>query len=576
MSTIPAKAIVSVIPGVLPAGGSGLALNGLVLTTNTQVPIGAVQPFSNANDVGDYFGPSSDEYNAASIYFAGFDNSAIKPGRILFSQYNQDDVAAYLRGGPLGMTLAQLQAVPTGSLSIVMDGYTHAAASVDLSAASSFSNAASVINTAINASQPQAATSSAATISGTTLTVGGTITGTWAAGQTISGSGVTASSKILDQLSGTTGGAGTYQLDLSSTVGSPTAITASATPIVVTYDSVSGAFLATSGIEGVPSTAAYATGTIAAGIKLTQATGAVVSQGAVAAVPSTFMDDVVNQTQNWACFTSLFDPDNGSGNDVKMEFALWTTRQVDRWAYVAWDDDAAPLTVVPATGSMGQLLQAGDYSGTCLVYSPDYTYAVFVLGYAASIDFTQLAGRTTLAFRSQSGLLPVITNQTEADNLTDNGYNFYGAYGTANDEFVWMYNGLISGRFQWMDAYVNQIWMNAQFQLDLMLLLQTVRAVPYNAAGQALIEASLGSTIQQALAFQAFSPGVVLSSTQVAALRAEAGADISATLYSQGYYVQVGVATPQVRQNRQSPPCAFWYTDAGAVQKINLRSIAVQ
>jgi hypothetical protein len=64
------------------------------------------------------------------------------------------------------------------------------------------------------------------TISGTTLTVAGTLTGTFTVGQIVSsGASVTAGSQILQQLTGTRGGAGTYQLSASSTVSSGEAMT---------------------------------------------------------------------------------------------------------------------------------------------------------------------------------------------------------------------------------------------------------------------------------------------------------------------------------------------------------------
>lgn len=65
------------------------------------------------------------------------------------------------------------------------------------------------------------------TISGTygVLTVAGTVTGTFGAGMSISGSGVTAGTKVYQQLTGSTGVAGTYVVDPTQTAGS-TAITA--------------------------------------------------------------------------------------------------------------------------------------------------------------------------------------------------------------------------------------------------------------------------------------------------------------------------------------------------------------
>lgn len=66
------------------------------------------------------------------------------------------------------------------------------------------------------------------TIAGTTLTVGGTVTGIFAVGQTISGTGVTAGTTITALGTGT-GGAGTYTVSVSQTVATATTITAATT-----------------------------------------------------------------------------------------------------------------------------------------------------------------------------------------------------------------------------------------------------------------------------------------------------------------------------------------------------------
>lgn len=78
----------------------------------------------------------------------------------------------------------------------------------------------------------QTTASTTITGSGGTLTVAGTITGTFVAGQTISGTSVTAGSTILAAISGT-GGAGTYAVSAAQTLGS-TDITASGGTLTVT------------------------------------------------------------------------------------------------------------------------------------------------------------------------------------------------------------------------------------------------------------------------------------------------------------------------------------------------------
>lgn len=646
MATIPASAIVQVLPSVLSAGGSALDLIGLILTSNTRVPIGTVQPFSTKLDVSDYFGASSQEAAIANVYFNGFDGSTKKPGSILYTQYPWVSVPAYLRSGSVTtMTLAQLQLL-SGSLTIVVDGYTRTAASIVLSGATSFSSAAALIQAGLTATEPTAATvtgdiapetaSVTGSIAGSVLTVTAVGSGTLVPGAILTGTDVVSGTQITAQLSGTTGEegtyavselqvvasttisatyglmtvsavasgtlsvgqtisgvgvtlgtlitglgtgtglTGTYYVDLTQTVASET-LTAKSTPITVTFDSVSGSFLVTSGITGPSSTIAYATGTLATPIKMTAATGAVISQGAAAATQSAFMNGVIAVTQNWATFMTSFDPDYGSGNTQKLAFAAWTDDQNGNYAYVCSDNDITPTQTVPATTSLGYLLSESDYSGTILLYEPsDLYFAPFVCGFVASIDFEATNGRATLAFKGQSGITAGVTNQTVGDNLIANGYNFYGAYATANQDFLFAYPGSVSGQFQWADSYVNQIWLNHALQLALMELLTNVNSIPYNSAGYALIEAACADPIRAGLNFGAFRAGVTLSSAQIAEVNSAAGAQIAQTLQAQGWYLQVRDASPQVRQARQSPPCNFWYVDGQSVQQIVLASINVQ
>ncbi len=72
-----------------------------------------------------------------------------------------------------------------------------------------------------SASMNQDASGTASTISGTTLTVGGTIAGTFAVGQYIWGANVLANTYITALGTGT-GGAGTYTVSAAQTVGSTT------------------------------------------------------------------------------------------------------------------------------------------------------------------------------------------------------------------------------------------------------------------------------------------------------------------------------------------------------------------
>lgn len=494
-ASIPASAIVNVVPNVISAGGSGLDLVGLILTDGARVPIGAVASFSSAEAVSAYFGPLSTEATLAGIYFAGYTGSPIKPASLLIAQYPTADVAAWLRGGSLEtMTVAQLQAL-SGTLTITADGAALTSSSIDLSAATSFSNAATIIEAAFT---------------------------------------------------------------------SP--------GFSVTFDSVASAFVFTGDTTGADATMAFATGTLADGLKLTQATGAVVSDGADTAVPAAAMDAIVDQTQDFVSFTTTFKPELAD----MLAFAGWTHGKANRFFYAAWDDDAAAIGSSDTT-SFGYEVGQEGYSGIAPIYDPNNgaEMAAFLMGSIASIDFQASNGRITTAFRSGS-VQPGVTNRTIADNLIANGYNFYGSYATANDQFRFFYPGQISGDFEWIDSWVCQVWMNNGFQLALMNLLTGIGSIPYNAEGYGLIATALQGQIDAAVNFGAIRAGISLSPLQAEEVNTAAGLKISDTLEQRGWYVRVADASPEVRAARGSPPVSVFYTDGQSIQKITLSSVLVQ
>lgn len=626
--------------------------------------MGQVLAFASQTDIASYFGDNSQEALLAGNYFLGFDNSHKKPGSLLIAQYNQAAVAAYLRSGQVsGLSIPQLQSI-SGTLIVSVDGYVRTASSLNLVSATSFSAAAGLIATALNAggANPNVASYTAAvaattnaftgsiagnlltvtavssgvlvagtTLTGTgisagtkitgqissatgtnggvgvytvdinqvavgpisitgaygTMTVASVASGTISVGQTIAGSGVVAGTKVT-QLGSGTGLAGTYFVDNATVVASGT-ITSAGSALTCFYDSVQGTFVIKSGITGAASSVGYASGTTANALNMQLSDGAILSQGSAGQTPAGFMDGVIQFTQDWATFMTLFDPDFGSGNTQKMAFAQWNNTQQNSYAYVAWDTDIVPTEVQPDDSSLGQLLNDSNTSGTFLQWAPDTTQgpmkAAFICGTAASIDFTQHNGRITFAFRQQSGLFADVTNQTVAHNLggdpqsigsRGNFYNFYGAYATRNDQFVWENRGFVSGPFLWFDSYINQIWLNNALQLALMVLLQSTYSIPYNQQGYALIEAACLDPINDALNFGAIRAGITLSQSQIAQINSNAGLDIAATVQARGWYLQISDASPQVRAARASPPCTLWYTDGQSVQAINLASIEVQ
>lgn len=148
MSTIPFSQVVSVVPSVLSAGGQAVDLNGLFLTQSSYAPYGQVLQFSDAAGVQSYFGSTSSEATLASIYFNGYSIGTQLPGSLLFARYPETAIAGTLQGGSLAsVTLGQLQAF-TGTLAITVAGIVKTSGTINLTAATSFSNAATIIQAA--------------------------------------------------------------------------------------------------------------------------------------------------------------------------------------------------------------------------------------------------------------------------------------------------------------------------------------------------------------------------------------------------------------------------------------------
>lgn len=647
MTSIKAEQFVRVISSVLGAGGNPLDFNGLFLTDSYRVPIGEVYSFPGPDStaVAEFFGASSPEAAAATVYFLGFDNSTTKPNAMLFANYNRTAVGAWLQGGDVSaLTIPQLQAL-SGTLTIAVDGATKTSGAINLSSAVSFSSAAALIETAFNAydgitantstiAAGTATNSTIASITGDIMTVGGVVTGGFVVGGVLSGTGVAAGTSILEQLTGATGLAGTYRVSAVQSVpnttitqtyglltvagitsgylapgqvisggtttagtaivsqvsgttggigtyvtsgGSQTvaATTISAGKLTVSYDSVAGAFLFNGGTPGVVGTIGYASGSLSTSLKLTLAEAALISQGAAVATPVAFMQSVVNRTQNWVTLVTIFDPD-AYGNSNKQAFASWANSTNVGYIYAAWDTDLTPFASTAATTSLAYILKQSNSNGTCVIQSPDCLFAAFVAGSLASVNYSEHQGLTTMCFRSQTGLTPYVTDDTSYTNMIANGANSYLAVATRNQGFNFFGNGSITGDYLWVDAYANAIWLNNQIQLALMTLLTESKSIPNNETGRTLIRAACNDPLNQAVNFGMVGPGDALSTQQAALINNAAGKVIDKTLENVGYYLQILPSTAQGRALRSSPPITLWYRYNQSIQKLDVASVQVQ
>lgn len=491
VQAIPISNIVTINPGVIGSGGNPLALNGVFVSTNADVPIGQLLSFSSADDVGDYFGASSDIAQYASNYFLAFNNSQKKPQAMIFTPYIVSARNAWVRGASIaGMTLDDAKDI-TGAISVTIDDTKKSVDQIDLSTAVSFTDIASTLTT------------------------------------------------LLDL-----GNLGT-----------------------VTWDSVNSCFRIAATSKGAASTISAVTGEGAVALGL--AAGRV-SQGADADDATSCMNRIKELSLNWATFTVI-----EKGVSSFEDFAAWTNKQNRRYLYVPWDDDA--LALVQASNCFANKCKIMKWEAVLPVYNNCET-AAMVMGACASIDWNAINGRIDLAFKSQSGLAPVVYKNAEYTALTANGYTFYGCFAAQGEDNIlnFLYNGKLPGSdYGFGDTYVNQIFLNSQLQLSIATGLTGVRSVPYNAEGYALIRNWCMTPITQAINNGTIRSGVSISEAQKAQIISAIGMDVSDEIYTSGYYLYIGDATAQVRGNRQSPPITLLYTDGGSIQQITLNSIVI-
>lgn len=496
MSNIPISQIVEVNPRVIGAGGAQTSLDALLLTKDASVAPSQLLVFYTAAAVASYFGPTSPEAQAASVYFPGILGGGQQPASITFARVADAATGAAVYGAPTGLTLAQLQAL-TGTLIVTTDT-SRTSAAINLATATSFADAAAK------------------------MTAGFT------------------------------------------------------TPnFAITYDAQRARFVLTTSATGTAATVSDVTGTLATAVGLSAAAGAFrQATGAAIDTPATAMDRVVGAFTNWGAFTTVY----AATLSDRLALAAWTSGAEFQYIYVGWDQDAAS-TVPNNAASFGAQVDAAPYQGTIPVYG-NLAIGAGVLAWAASTNFLMVEGRNALAFRQITASLDstaaVVDNLTTANALLSNSYTYLGSYASSSNTYTVLYNGAISGQFNWADTYLGQIWLRRTLQQALFETLLAYNTLPYNADGYNAIYQGAQDTVSQGLANGVIREGVALSASQAAQINAQAGKSIAEQVSTLGWYLQVSAPlSTSVRTVRGSPVVNFWYCDGGSIQQITVASTTV-
>lgn len=339
----------------------------------------------------------------------------------------------------------------------------------------------------------------------------------------------------------------------------------------VEWLSIANRFIIRSATTGSTSEVSYASvGSLATGLKLTQATAAIVSPGSAAVSMTDMMDSITNSNQNWIPFESLVDLDE----DQNTELCAWTNAQNSRFVFV-YHDSSAEATIPNNPDCFFQkVVVTNGYEGIFPIYG-SYLYGTMPLAYSGSIDFARTNGRVSFKFRAFSGLAPNVTDLATAKALKSNGYNFYGAYSLNKTMKQYASDGAISGKFLWLDSFIDQVWINANLVSAYAELFTDNQSYAFNANGYGAVQAATIDPAELAVTFGAIQKGVTLDASQIRRVNNTVGKDISSILYSQGWYLNIPTQTGASRIDRNLQGVTFFWVDGQLIQSISMASTAI-
>lgn len=344
-----------------------------------------------------------------------------------------------------------------------------------------------------------------------------------------------------------------------------------ATKVSVEWLPLANRFIIRSATTGASSSVSYATsGPISNALLLTQDAAAIVSPGAVATSMTDTMNNVVNVNQNWVLFSSVVDLTDAQ----KTLLCAWASASKNRFGYVLHDTANLGTIANNQNCFVQKVVAANGYENIFPVYG-SYQYAAAVLAFAASINFSRTNGRISFKFRGFSGLVPNVSDMATAQALKSNGYNFYGSYGLNKTLRQYASDGAITGKFAWLDTFISQVWINANLVSAFANLFTNDQSYSFNSAGYAAVSAAVIDVVEQAINFGAIQRGVALDQAQIRIVNNTVGKDISATLFSQGWFLYIPTQTGSARLERDLQGVIFYYVDGGLIQSINMSSTAI-
>lgn len=549
------------------------SLIGRIFTTNQLVPTNGFVSFTNASDVGTWFGTSSEEYNRAVFYFGWVSKNGNIPPSIDFARYTTSSTFPQIFGNIQPQTIGMYNTITNGTMRITLGADT-ANLSLDFSSATSLSDVAAVIQTAIRAAFSTTLWTAATVtfdpvrgsfdiqggsdtlpaviqvIEGASGTPVGALLGLVSGPTLIVSDGVGATPpQILGNIqtqnigiySGTSDGSFTLQIgsvthtftglnftadttlaNVASTV--QTAIQAFTaggvqfTSATVTYDAARGSFNFLGG-DDQDVTISVQEGTVGTpiGTALGWVSGSTLLwiSGIASLSPLDSLMISAAASNNFGSFLFM----GGLGVDDITDIAQWNSTQNVTFIYC--------VPVLNQTIAIQYTNAISGFAGTQITLAPlstEYPEQGPMMVLAATA-YDQPNSVQNYMFQ-QFNLTPSVTTNTDADFYDSIRVNYYGVTQTAGVLLAFYQRGLMMGlpvSPLFLNLYANEMWLKDAAQSSLMNLLINQNRIPANKNGESQILAVLQSVIEEATNNGTISANKTLTSDQKAFITSTTG-----------------------------------------------------
>jgi hypothetical protein len=577
------------------------SLTGRIFTQNELVPTDGFISFTNAAEVGSWFGTSSPEYSRAVYYFGWVSKNGTIPPSIDYARYVTGATFPQIFGNIQPQSISLYNTITGGTMGLTLGDHTANFSAFDFTAAASLSDVAAILQTSIRAAFPSIAVWSAATVvfdpvrgsfnlqggsdsapaviqvtEGTFGQPIGNLLG-WVAGPTLivsDGVGATAP-QILGNIQSQSAGlyTGTTDGSFTLTIGNFTqaltgidftgdttlanvagtiqnsirAITDGGTQwtsATVTYDTSRGSFNFLGG-EADDVTISVQEGV--AGTPIGNTLGWVSGptlvwvNGLTAPTP---LDAVIASAATSNNFGSFLFIDSLSLDDITA-IAQWNSTQNVAYIY--------HVPVLNETLAIAYTNVLSNFAGTEITLAPLSTEypEQFPMMIEAATNYDQPNSVQNYMYQ-QSSLTPSVMDDVTANFYDGLRVNYYGVTQTAGSLLAFYQRGLMQGPAsapQFLNIYANESWLKDAMQSSLINLLLTQNRVSANAQGQSQILAVLQSVIEEATNNGTISANKTLTPSQKAFVTSTTG-DPNAWYQVQtiGYWVNC-VIVPYTNSN---------------------------